>query len=149
MHWFNVYISFKASHGIQGSSASSSQLSSLKKLRKKMIYKYNTHPLLRPLMMTLKQNCLEKALTYLLINDMIYLLNKTVKIILSNFVTHVAINCDGRHNLWIEPKNLLKIYITENKDEKLFHKDEYLQNSPEFISWPKKRTGKHYVIKIK
>ena len=84
--------------------------------------------------MTLKQNCLEKALTYVLINDMIYLLNKTVKITLSNFITHVAINCDGRHSLWIEPKHILKTYITKNKDDKLFDKDEYLQKYPEFIS---------------
>ena len=84
--------------------------------------------------MTLKQNCLEKALTYVLINDMIYLLNKTVKIILSNFITRVARNCDCRHSLWIEPKHILKTYITKNKDEKLFDKDEYLQKYPEFIS---------------
>ena len=49
----------------------------------------------------IKQNCWEKAFTYLFINDMIYLVYKTVKIILSNFIALYTMIFDGRHNPWI------------------------------------------------
>ena len=68
----------------------------------------------------------------------VFLFNRTIKNILSNYIPHEIIICDDRDRPWIN--NRVKKLINEkndtsqcylhnsNKDPKLFNKVEYLQN---------------------
>ena len=68
---------------------------------------------------------------------MVFLLNKTIKNILSNYIRHEIIICDDRDPPWInirvkelinEKSDTFQCYLHSNKDPKLFSKVEYLQN---------------------
>ena len=70
-------------------------------------------------------------------NKMVFLLNKTIKNILSNYIRHEIIICDDRDPPWInnrvkelinEKSDTFQCYLHSNKDPKLFSKVEYLQN---------------------
>ena len=70
-------------------------------------------------------------------NKMVFLLNKTIKNILSNYIRHEIIICDDRDPPWInnrvkelinEKSDSFQCYLHSNKDPKLFSKVEYLQN---------------------
>ena len=79
----------------------------------------------------------KKTLRNLNINDMIFLFNKTVKNIISNYVPHETLTFDVRDRLWINKnvkqlilvKNkMYKKYVKENKDPRISDKVECLQN---------------------
>ena len=68
---------------------------------------------------------------------MVYLFNKTIKNILSNYITHESITCDDRDPPWINNKikqliqkinNAYRIYILINKNPQIFEKVKHLQN---------------------
>ena len=68
---------------------------------------------------------------------MVFLFNRTIKNILSNYIPHEIIICDDRDPPWInnrvkelisEKNNAFQCYLRSNKDPKLFNKVEYLQN---------------------
>ena len=70
-------------------------------------------------------------------NKMVFLLNKTIKNILSNYIRHEIIICDDRDPPWInnrvkelinEKSDTFQYYLHSNKDPKSFSKVEYLQN---------------------
>ena len=67
----------------------------------------------------------EQALRNLRINDMIFLFNKTVKNIISNYISHETVTFDDRDPAWInknakqlilEKNGMYKRYIKENKN---------------------------------
>ena len=71
------------------------------------------------------------------INEMVFLCNRTIKDILSNYIPHEIIICDDRdpplinkriRELINEKNDTSQCYIHTNKDPKLFNKVEYLQN---------------------
>ena len=79
----------------------------------------------------------EKSFRNLRINEMVYLFNKTIKNILSNYIPHEAITCDVRDPLWINSKikqliqeinNTCRICILSKKNLQIFKKVKYLQN---------------------
>ena len=68
---------------------------------------------------------------------MVFLFNRTIKNILSNYIPHEIIICDDRDPPWInnrvkelisEKNDAFQCYLHSNKDPKLFNKVEYLQN---------------------
>ena len=68
---------------------------------------------------------------------MVFLFNRTIKNILSNYIPHEIIICDDRDPPWInnkvkelinEKNDTFQCYLHSNKDPKLFNKVEYLQN---------------------
>ena len=68
---------------------------------------------------------------------MVYLFNKTIKNILSNYITYESITCDDRDPPWINNKikqliqvinNAYRTYILSNKYPQIFEKVKYLQN---------------------
>ena len=68
--------------------------------------------------------------------EMVFLFNRTIKNILSNYIPH-DITCDDRNPPWInnrvkelinEKDDTFQRYLHSNKDPKLFSKVEYLQN---------------------
>ena len=68
---------------------------------------------------------------------MVFLFNRTIKNILSNYIPHKIIICDDRDPPWIhnrakeiinEKNDTFQCYLHSNKDPKLFNKAEYLQN---------------------
>ena len=68
---------------------------------------------------------------------MVFLFNRTIKNILSNYIAHEIIICDDRDPPWINngvkelingKNNTFQCYLHSNKDPKLFNKIEYLQN---------------------
>ena len=79
----------------------------------------------------------EKSFRNLRINEMVYLFNKTIKNILSNYIPHEAITCDVRDPPWINNKiqqliqeinNTCRICILSNKNIQIFKKVKHLQN---------------------
>ena len=71
------------------------------------------------------------------VNEMVFLFNRTIKNILSNYIPHEIIICDDRDPPWInnkvkelinEKNDTFQCYLHSNKDPKLFNKVEYLQN---------------------
>ena len=79
----------------------------------------------------------EKSFRNLRINEMVYLFNKTIKNILSNYIPHETITCDDRDPPWINNKikqliqdinNTYRSYILSNKNPQIFKKVKYLQN---------------------
>ena len=68
---------------------------------------------------------------------MVFLFNRTIKNILSNYIPHEIIICDDRDPPWInnrvkelisEKNDTFQCYLRSNKDLKLFNKTEYLRN---------------------
>ena len=68
---------------------------------------------------------------------MVFLFNRTIKNILSNYIPHEIIICDDRNPPWInnrvkevinEKNDTFQCYLHSNKDPKLFNEVEYLQN---------------------
>ena len=68
---------------------------------------------------------------------MVFLFNRAIKNILSNYIPHEIIICDDRDPPWInnrvkelinEKNNTFQCYLHSNKEPKLFSKVEYLQN---------------------
>ena len=71
------------------------------------------------------------------INEMVFLFNRTIKNILSNYILHEIIICDDRDRPWInkrikelinEKNDTSQCYVYGNKIPKLFDKAEYLEN---------------------
>ena len=71
------------------------------------------------------------------VNEMVFLFNRTIKNILSNYIPHEIIICDDLDPPWInnrvkelinEKNNTFQCYLHSNKDLKLFNKVQYLQN---------------------
>ena len=68
---------------------------------------------------------------------MVFLFNRTIKNVLSNYILHEIIICDDQDPPWIknrlkelfnEKKDTFQCYLHGNKNPKLFNKYEYLQN---------------------
>ena len=68
---------------------------------------------------------------------MIFLFNKTVKNIISNWISHETVTFDDRDPPWIykngkqlilEKKEMYKRYVNEDKDPRIFNKVKCLQN---------------------
>ena len=79
----------------------------------------------------------KKALRNLNTNDMIFLFNKTIKNIISNYIPHETVTFDDRDPPWInknvkqlilEKNEMHKKYVNENKDPRIFNKVKCLQN---------------------
>ena len=49
----------------------------------------------------IKQFSLEESFTNLTTNEMVFLLNKTIKNIFSNYIPHETITCDDRDPPWL------------------------------------------------
>ena len=73
---------------------------------------------------------------------MVFLFNKTIKNIFSNFIPHETVNCDDRDPPWInknikqliqEKNNTYRSYILNDKNPQIFHKVKYLQKQPKNI----------------
>ena len=67
---------------------------------------------------------------------MVFLFNKTIKNIFSNFIPHETVTCDDRGSPWInnnimqliqEKNNTYRSYILNDKNLQIFHKVKYLQ----------------------
>ena len=78
----------------------------------------------------------EKLFRNLSINEIVFLFNKTIKDIFSNFIPHETITCDDRDPPWInknikqlihEKSNTYRSYILNDKNPQIFHKVKYLQ----------------------
>ena len=68
---------------------------------------------------------------------MIFLFNKTIKNISSNYIRHETVTFDDRDTPWInknvkqlilEKNEMYKKYVNENKDPRIFDKIKCLQN---------------------
>ena len=71
------------------------------------------------------------------VNEMVFLFNRAIKNIISNYNPHEIIICDDRNPPWInnrvkelinEKNDTFLCYLHSNKDPNLFNKVEYLQN---------------------
>ena len=67
---------------------------------------------------------------------MVFLFNKTIKNIFSDFIPHETVTCDDRDPLWInnnikqliqEKNDIYRIYILNDKNPQIFQKVKYLQ----------------------
>ena len=85
----------------------------------------------------------KKSFRNLCINEMVYLFNKTIKKMLSNYIPHETITCDDRDLSCINNKikqliqeinNTYRIYILSNKNLQIFEKMKYLQNQLKFLT---------------
>ena len=74
---------------------------------------------------------------------MVYLFNKTIKNILSNYVPHETVTCDDRDPLWIssrikeliqEINNTFRIHILSYKNPQISEKVKYLQNQLKLLT---------------
>ena len=79
----------------------------------------------------------EKSFRNLNINEMVFLLNKTIKNILSNYIPYETATSDDRDPPWsnnnikqlIQEKNeTYRRYISNDKNPRTFHKLKYLRN---------------------
>ena len=79
----------------------------------------------------------EKSFRNLRINEMVYLFNKTIKNILSNYIPHETITCNDRDppsinnkikQLIQEISNTYRNCILSSKNPQIFEKVKYLQN---------------------
>ena len=86
---------------------------------------------------TIEQFFWDRSFKNLGVNEMVFLFNRTIKNILSNYIPHEIIICDDRDpprinnrvkELIIEKNDIFQCYLYSNKDPKLFNKVEYLQN---------------------
>ena len=84
----------------------------------------------------------DRSFKYLEVNEMVFLFNRTIKNILSNYIPHEIIICDDRDPPWInnrvkeiinEKNHTFQCYLHGNKDPKLFNKVEYLQNELKYL----------------
>ena len=73
---------------------------------------------------------------------MIFLFNKTIKNIISNYIPHETVKFDDRDPPWInknvkqlilEKNEIYKKYVNENKDPRIFDKVKCLQNKLDSI----------------
>ena len=71
------------------------------------------------------------------VKEIVFLFNRTFKIVLSNYIPHEIIICDDRDPPWInnrvkeliiEKNGGFQCYLQSSKDAKLFNKVEYLLN---------------------
>ena len=71
------------------------------------------------------------------VNEMVFLFNRTIKNILSNYIPHEIIICDDRDPPWInnrvkelinEKSDTFQCYLHRNRDPNLFNKVEYLSS---------------------
>ena len=78
----------------------------------------------------------EKSFRNLNINEMVFLFNKTIKNIFSNFIPNETVTCDDRDPPWInanikqliqENNDIYRGYILNDKNLQIFHKVKYLQ----------------------
>ena len=79
----------------------------------------------------------EETLRNLDINDIMFLLNKTVKNFISNYIPHKTVTFDYRDPRWInknakrlflEKNEMYEKYVNENKDPRIFDEVKCLQN---------------------
>ena len=79
---------------------------------------------------------------------MIFLFNKTIKNISSNYIPHETVTFDDRDTPWInknvkqlilEKNEMYKKYVNENKDPRIFDKVKCLQNELDSIIESNKR----------
>ena len=79
----------------------------------------------------------KKRLRNLDTNDLIFLFNKTIKNIISNYIPHKTVTIDDRDHPWInknvkqlilEKNEMYKKYVNENKEPRIFDKVKCLQN---------------------
>ena len=91
----------------------------------------------------LKQFSWDRSFKNLSVNEMVFLFNRTIKNIFSNYIPHETIICEDRNSPWIknrvkeliiEQNNTFQCYLHSNKDPKLFNKVEYLQNELKSLS---------------
>ena len=96
-----------------------------------------------PLKRAIKQFPFEKSFRNLRSNEMAYLFNKTMKNILSNYISHETVTCDDRDPPWINNKikqliqeinNTYRIYILSSKNSQIFEKGKYLQNQLKLLT---------------
>ena len=92
---------------------------------------------------TVEQFAWEKSFRNLHINEMVYLFNKTIINILSNYIPHKTITCDDRDPPWINNKikqliqeinNTYRSSILSNKNPQIFEKVKYLQNQLKLLT---------------
>ena len=97
----------------------------------------------------IKQFSWDRSCKNLKVNEMVFLFNRNIKSILSNYIPHEI--CDDRDRIWInnrvkelinEKKDNFQCYLHSNKDLKVFNKGEYLQN--ELKSLIEADKGKYY-----
>ena len=78
----------------------------------------------------------EKSFRYLHVNEMVFLFNKTIKNIFSNFIPHETVPCYDRDLRWInnnikqliqQKNNTYRSHILNGKNHQIFHKAKYLQ----------------------
>ena len=86
---------------------------------------------------TIEQFPWDKLFKNLDVNEIVFLFNRTIKNIPSNYIPHEIIICDDRDPPWInnrvkelinEKNDTFQCSLHSNKDPKLFSKVEYLQN---------------------
>ena len=63
---------------------------------------------------------------------MVFLFNRTMKNILSNYIPHEIIIYDGRDLPWVNKRGSY-LLMNENKDPKLLNKVEYFQDELKFL----------------
>ena len=78
---------------------------------------------------TIEQFSWEKSFRNLNINEMVFLFNKTIKNIFSNFIPYEPVTCDDRDPPWInnnikqliqEKNHTYRIYILNDKNPQIF-----------------------------
>ena len=74
----------------------------------------------------------EKSFQNMNVNDMVDLFNRTIKIILPNFILHEIITCDDRDPLWI---NISIKHLIQDKNEAYKHFKRSNNNSQYFESF--------------
>ena len=125
LHWFNIHLSPKPSYGVGRSSLTSFKLSPSSNVCQ--IWSQNSlSTSLRTWNMALsegqywsirkeiKQFSWDRSFKNLDVNEMVFLFNRTIKKILSNYIPHEIIVCDDRDPSWIN--NRVKELINEKND---------------------------------
>ena len=84
----------------------------------------------------IEQFAWEKSFRNININEMVFVFNKTIKNIFSNFISHDTVACVDRDPPWInnnikqliqEKNDTYRIYILSDKNRQIFQKVKYLQ----------------------
>ena len=77
----------------------------------------------------------KKSFRNLDINEVVFIFNKTIKNIISNFIPHKTVTCDDRDPPWVnnnikqliqEENNAYRSYILNDKNLQIFHRVKYL-----------------------
>ena len=101
---------------------------------------YCQHANVNQIQRVIEQFSWEKWFRNLNINEMISLFNRTIKNILSNYIPHETIICDGKDPPWFnnnikqliqEKNNTYKTYILIDKNPQIFDRVKSLQNQLE------------------